>query len=293
MLYRKKVLLAFIEALGCQVTRTDLQKLLFLLSRVQEQPSYHFVPYRYGCYSFNLDADKRGLTRLGLVSTDDNWVLASQESYLPSLMPEDRSAIDTVTRQVKGLRGRELIRHVYLTHPYYAINSEILQEVLDPTEQQTINSSRPQADSPRLFTLGYEGVSLEQFLNRLIENSVSVLCDVRRNAVSMKYGFSKRTLEGGCRGVGIDYLHFPKLGIESRQRQQLHSQADYDSLFRGYRETTLLQNRDALESIIGLMDTHGSVALTCFEADSAQCHRSCVADALFSNPAFSYPILHL
>ena len=42
------------------MSRTDFQKYLFLLS--QEQPSYHFVPYRHGCFSFNAETDKRRLT---------------------------------------------------------------------------------------------------------------------------------------------------------------------------------------------------------------------------------------
>lgn len=293
MLYRRKVLLALLEALGRQVTRTDLQKLLFLISTKQEQPSYHFVPYRYGCYSFNLDADKGALTRHGLVESHDKWVLTSRESHLSALRPSDRLAIDTVVRDFKGIRGRELLRQVYLTYPFYAIKSDILTEVLDLEERQKVDSIRPQSGSPQLLTLGYQGLSLEEFLNKLIENSVSVLCDVRRNALSMKYGFSKRTLETACDGVGVNYVHFPELGIDSSRRKQLNSQADYDSLFRGYSETTLLENQAALESITHLIGARGSVALTCFESDSAQCHRSCIANALSTSPSFGYPISHL
>ena len=61
------------------MSRTDLQKYLFLLSQEQERPSYHFVPYRYGCYSFSVNADKRTMTKYGLVKNHKNWVLASQE----------------------------------------------------------------------------------------------------------------------------------------------------------------------------------------------------------------------
>ena len=293
MLYRRKVLLALLEALGRHVSRTDLQKLLFLLSTMQEQPSYHFVPYRYGCYSFNLDADKRALTRHGLVKSHDKWVLASRESHLPALRPSDRSAINTTVRRFKRIRGRELLRQVYMNHPYYAINSDILNKILDLEERQKVDSIRPQAGSPHLFTLGYQGLSLEEFLNKLIENSVSVLCDLRRNAVSMKYGFSKKTLERACDGVGVDYIHIPELGVDSSRRKQLNSQADYDSLFRDYSKTTLMENQGTLESITRLIENRGSVALTCFEADSAQCHRGCVANALFSRPTFGYPISHL
>ena len=37
-------------------------------------------------------------------------------------------------------------------------------------------------DSPGLCTIGYEGRTLENYLNRLIRDGVTQLCDVRRNA---------------------------------------------------------------------------------------------------------------
>lgn len=292
MFYRRKVLLALLGQLGRQVSKTDLQKYLFLLSQEQERPSYHFVPYRYGCYSFSVNADKRTMTKYGLVKNHKNWVLASQEQYLCALKPADRTAIESVVRRFKRKRGRELVRYVYLAYPYYAINSDILSELLDPAERRKVETSRPEEKPPSLYTIGYEGLSLEQFLNKLIENAVAVLCDVRRNAVSMKYGFSKRTLQHACKGLGIGYVHMPELGVDSSRRKHLHSRADYDSLFRDYGDTTLMKNQDSLESITRLVD-HGSVALTCFEADSTQCHRGCVADALLARTSFRYPVTHL
>lgn len=91
--------------------------------------------------------------------------------------------------------------------PLLPINSDVRARVLDPAQQRRVEAFRPKDRPPRLFTLRYEGLSLEQYFNRLINNAVSVLCDVRRNAMSMKYGFSKRTLEQACEGVGVTYVH--------------------------------------------------------------------------------------
>ena len=293
MFYRRKVLLALLEALGRQVPRTDFQKYLFLLSQEQEQPSYHFVPYRYGCHSFNAEADKRTLTKYGLVRDHDKWILAPGESYLSALRPADRSAVDSTVERFKGLRGSDLLHHVYATYPYYAINSDIRAGVLNAAQLRRVEAFRPKEGSLRLFTLGYEGLSLEQYLNRLIENAVAVLCDVRRNAMSMKYGFSKRTLEHACNRLGVTYVHLPKLGVNSADRKHLRSRADYDALFRHYCKTTLMDNEDALETIADLTRDHGRVALTCFEADHTQCHRSRVADALLAEPDFRQAVSHL
>jgi hypothetical protein len=47
---------------------------------------------------------------------------------------------------------------------------------------------------PALFTIGYQGRTLEDSLNVLLTASVTLLCDVRRNPVSRKPGFSKGVL---------------------------------------------------------------------------------------------------
>ena len=293
MFYRQKVLLALVEELNRQVPNTDLQKYLFLVCRQQESPSYDFVPYRFGCYSFHADADKRALTKHGLIRDHDRWVLDSSKQYKEVLRQSDQRAVSEVVDRFKQVRGRNLVRYVYRTYPYYAINSEILNGVLLPAERARVEASRPKKGPPRLFTIGYEGKSVEQFLNALIGQSVAVLCDVRQNPMSRKYGFSKRTLQQACGGIGIDYVHKPELGIDSSKRRRLRAPADYQALFREYRNTTLAEGQESLDAIARLVVDRGRVALTCFEAASEQCHRGCVADALLARPDFRYRVTHL
>ena len=116
----------------------------------------------------------------------------------------------------------------------------------------------------------------------LIRSSVTLLCDVRHNAISRKYGFSKTALTGACKGVKIRYEHLPELGIESRQRQGLKTQADFNDLFRTYERSILSMRGDALEKICDWLRAGESVALTCYEREATQCHRHCVAAALDS-----------
>ncbi|WP_322789506.1 DUF488 domain-containing protein [Bartonella elizabethae] len=58
------------------------------------------------------------------------------------------------------------------------------------------------------FTIGYEGKSLDHYLNCLIENNVKTLCDVRKNPISRKHCFSKRQLEKAISNIGIKYMQF-------------------------------------------------------------------------------------
>ncbi len=140
--------------------------------------------------------------------------------------------------------------------------------------------SRPGKAKAGLVTIGYEGRSLEAYLNLLLKNSVTLLCDVRRNPLSRKYGFSKSTLSKACEGVGIRYEHLPELGIDSEDRRDLKTQADYDALFDEYERKSLPRQTEPLAKIRAWVEQGERVALTCFELLPHQCHRHCVAEAL-------------
>ncbi len=118
------------------------------------------------------------------------------------------------------------------------------------------------------------------YLNLLLQDSVALLCDVRRNPLSRKYGFSKGTLKNACENVGIRYEHLPELGIASEERRELVTQADYDALFTTYERESLPRQGEALDRIRQWIESGERVALTCYEALPCQCHRHCVAEAL-------------
>ena len=73
---------------------------------------------------------------------------------------------------------------------------------------------------------------MEAYLNTLLKTGVTLLCDVRRNPVSRKYGFSKSTLKRVCEGVALRYAHLPELGIASEQRRNSTTQESYNQLFQ-------------------------------------------------------------
>ena len=127
----------------------------------------------------------------------------------------------------------------------------------------------------------------------MLKSGVTLLCDVRRNPISRKYGFSKNTLARGCEGVGIRYEHLPELGIASEQRQSLDTQADYDALFADYERTWLPKQGAALKKIEGWIDAGERVTLTCYEHQPNQCHRHCVAEALAGKASKDLTAKHL
>ncbi len=201
---RQRLLLGLLDAIGGDVSNTDFQKHLFLYCKEhlarratnKAQGLYDFVPYRYGAFSFTSYTDRRRLVDWGLLVDDDQkWVLTEDGSNIAR--ESENSSIHTFGYRYRNLRGDALVAETYRRYPYYAIRSEIADMVLqdDQPTLDRIESTRPKATPSRLFTIGYEGRTLESYLNLLIRGGVTLLCDVRRNAISRKYGFSKTTLE--------------------------------------------------------------------------------------------------
>ena len=293
MIYRKKILLAITELFGGELSATDFQKLLFIFSNKQLQGKFDFVPYKYGCFSFQAMADKNNLIREGYLDNTKNWtLLVKNENFINTLLEEDRKQLQLLKRNFSDYSTGDLIRYVYLNYPYFAINSEIASKYMSKGELKIIENFKHKNKEPKLFTIGYEGKSLEQYLNSLIQNNIKVLCDVRKNALSRKYGFSKKTLENACETVNIKYLHLPELGIISEKRKELNNQIDYDNLFLEYEKTVLSFQKKTLALIFDLIKNYKRVALTCFEALPKQCHRTRVANAIHKFEVL-IPVKHL
>jgi hypothetical protein len=74
--YRQKALIGLLRAFGGRLSGIDFQKYLFLYTQEYERtPSFEFVPYRFGCFSFQSYADKRRLIELGMLHDSDEWRL--------------------------------------------------------------------------------------------------------------------------------------------------------------------------------------------------------------------------
>ena len=132
-----------------------------------------------------------------------------------------------------------------------------------------------------LFTIGYEGKSVEAFINILIQNGIRLLCDVRKNPISRKFGFSKGKLSHITETIGIRYIHMPELGIESDKRSSLETAEDFRLLFKEY-DKSLTNRKQQLESLYEQTLSNVRVALMCYEQDSAMCHRHVIRDNLLT-----------
>lgn len=129
----------------------------------------------------------------------------------------------------------------------------------------------------RLFTLGYEGADLGDFLATLTQHNIDLLLDVRELPLSRRKGFSKTALSEALAGCGIGYRHERRLGSPKPVRQRLYRDGNYKTFFRDFGKH-LKQQRDLLEELAE--ELTGNVVLVCYEKDYRTCHRTAVAEAL-------------
>ncbi len=293
MFYRRKIILALLQIFDGELEKIRIQKLLFLLTKKQTKPDYHFIPYKFGCYSYSANADLTAMSNKGaLIETDSHFKRNDSLDFVNSLREPDKKILSEVKRLYGSMNSHALMKHTYVNYPYFAINSIKATSILAADELKKVDDCRPHSTATTLFTIGYEGISVEEYLNKLLKNDIKLLADVRCNPLSMKYGFSKGQLQKFCENIGIEYMHFPELGIESEQRQNLGAQKDYDALFLTYKEN-LPNLQLSQQRIVELLQKYKRIALTCFESNIHQCHRKHLAEAIQSLPVFEYNLRHI
>ncbi len=294
MFYRRKIILVLIQLFDWKVDKIRLQKLLFLFTQRQIKAEYDFIPYRFGCYSFSANADLLTMVKKGMLTENENhFVYNEPKDYFNDLKETDKKIMLEIKSLYNKMNAAALMKHTYLNFPYWATNSIKASEILSLGQLQKVEESKPKISETILFTIGYEGISLEGYLNKLIINDIKILVDVRNNPLSMKYGFSKSQLIRFCNSVGIDYLHFPEVGIQSVLRQELNNQNDYDQLFEDYCESNLKKTTNSQLKILDLLINNKRIALTCFEANICQCHRKHLAEAIENLSNYKYQVKHI
>jgi uncharacterized protein (DUF488 family) len=294
MFYRRKIILALLQAFEGRLEKISLQKLLFLFTDRQKKRDYDFVPYHYGCFSFSANADLNAMVGHGLLSDDTkSFTKLDNVNYIATLSELDKKILIDIKNTYSKLSTNSLMKLTYLNYHYYAIKSVKTKEMLTEEQYSKVQQAKPKIVKTILYTIGYEGISLEEYLNRLIKNDVKVLVDVRNNPLSMKFGFSKSLLKGFCSNLGIEYLHIPEVGIQSDQRQELNSQKDYDLLFDNYKKTNIKNTVVYQEKILDLLNQKKRIALTCFEANIHQCHRKHLAEAITKLPEWNFELKHI
>ena len=293
MYYRRKILLALLEAFGGSLRNTDCEKLLFNFCQYVGKNHYDFFPHQYGPFSFVSYSDKRRLIDLELLKSTDDFQLNTKHSYIKELTPADRKALLNFKRTIGDLRGDKLVKKTYREFPHFSSRSKIVERLFDKEELKQLQFAWSMDKKPCLFTIGYEGLSIDAFLNKLIANNVSIVIDVRNNPQSLKYGFSKKSFKQFVENAGMKYIHIPELGIPSTIRKGLGTKISHQTMFQKYKTKLLPKQVTAIEQLLDLTNKNERLALVCFEADHQFCHRHTLVEYLQKTKAFKRIVIHL
>jgi uncharacterized protein (DUF488 family) len=291
MYYRRKLLLALLETFDGNLNKTDCEKLLFNFCKVTGKNHYDFFPYRFGPFSFVSYYDKRRLTDLGLLKQTQDFQLNTKHSYLRELESSDQKAL--LALKSSKLRGNRLVKKTYRENPQFTVRSEILEKLFDPEEIKQLQFSWNTDKTPIVFTVGYEGLTIDAFLNKLIANNIMAVVDVRNNPQSMKYGFSKKSFSDYIEKAGMKYIHIPELGIPSAMRKGLGKDVSHQTLFQKYETELLPEQEEAKTILLDLVAKYPRIALVCFEADHHFCHRHTLVNYLQKKQSLQKPVVHI
>ena len=267
------------------VSKQELTNWCFLLGHETQSRGgksyYQFVPHNYGPFSFCLNQETTTLARKGFLEEIEGkslQLIKTGNSNGEKLALSIKKDVELIVRRFAGQPIQKLVHYVCQHYPWFTINRK-KEKLLE----------RP-AGKLAIYTAGYEGLSVDGFLDMLTRHGIRQLIDVRKNPVARRYGFHKSTLMNLCQSLAIEYFHFPELGIPSSERRGLQTEDDYISLFDRYKKDILKNEGTAVSKVSELMRKKPST-LMCMEALPYRCHRLLVARAAARRTGL--PIEHL
>jgi len=154
-------------------------------------------------------------------------------------------------------------------------------------------------DAPPLFTIGYQGRTLDQFIGILKENRIESVIDIRFSTVSrFKPEFRDSNLTRELPRAGIRYVHHKELGVPYAWQNPYKAGAiPFECLEKFYR-WNVKKNSD-FKAFISSVKESSPAALMCFEryatptrGQKIACHRSILAAMLLESGEFER-VIHL
>jgi uncharacterized protein (DUF488 family) len=134
----------------------------------------------------------------------------------------------------------------------------------------------------RIFTIGYEGTTVAEFLAALKAAGVERVIDVRALPLSRRPGFSKSPLRAALDEAGIEYVHLKALGTPADGRSAARA-GRYEDLERIYAGQLELPEAMAQAGEMLALAAERPSALLCLERDPAHCHRTLLLKAVASD----------
>ncbi|OYY89205.1 MAG: hypothetical protein B7Y45_13265 [Sphingomonas sp. 28-66-16] len=133
-----------------------------------------------------------------------------------------------------------------------------------------------------IFTIGYEGTTMADFLATLKAAGVRQVIDVRMLPLSRRPGFSKTPLAASLAEEGIGYVHLKALGTPKPGRDAARK-GDLATLRAVYAGQLELPEAQAAAARLRDLAAETPSAVMCFCGNAAKCHRRLLLDAEGAN----------
>ncbi len=273
--HRITVLISLVQELQNCISDQNIHKLLFIYCHKYAcNNAYDFIWIDNNPYCITLYEDKKLLINKQILQDLPEWTPHPDVfRFAKKLDMLEKLSLQKLKNDIeKNVLTDEIIFQNY--NNYF--------KPIDTSEDQMI-----------FYTIGYEGINLEQYLNKLLKNKVHWLCDVRRNPYSQKFGFSKAELIKALSMVNINYIHIPELGVSSSLRQDLKNDVGYYNLLKHYETDILPHQQRNIVLLKNLLIEHKRIAITCFEAKISHCHRSKIATLMSKESRQEYRVSHI
>lgn len=140
-----------------------------------------------------------------------------------------------------------------------------------------------------IYSIGYSGFSIKNFVNTLQSNQVSLLVDVRSQPYSQHFpDYSKDSLEKTLKDSGIYYRNYAKeFGARQEERKYYTNEGYLD--FELFAKSSLYLS--GYEKLINSMKRDYRFVLMCAEKDPFNCHRAILVSRSFHDAG--YKVIHL
>lgn len=131
----------------------------------------------------------------------------------------------------------------------------------------------------KLFTIGFTKKTAKEFFEKLNENNIHMIVDVRLNNTSQLAGFTKYPdivyfLKNLC---NIDYIQDKMFSPEETTLKKYKKKGiNWEQYVKEFNDT--MENRNINEYIYNKYNDLNNICLLCSEPTAEKCHRSLVAD---------------
>lgn len=139
-----------------------------------------------------------------------------------------------------------------------------------------------------IYTIGYEGRSLEELIATLKRNHIELLLDIRESTKSLrKPEFSENFLCKNLEASKIKYLSRKDLGVPYVIRESFLKGGLSKRCFENwYRWHITQREENKIPELLETIKSSGKTALMCYEKDIKICHRNILANLIMETFSF-------